>query len=223
LADTEPQPGALPGAPAVWPDVPGYEVLGVLGRGGTAVVYKARQRGLNRIVALKMILAGAHASPAELSRFRAEAEAVARLQLPNIVQVHEVGEHGGLPFISLEFCPGGSLAQRLGGPPLEPSQAAELVEVLARGVHHAHLNGIVHRDLKPANVLLSFRAGSSPRETIHQGRPLSDVIPKVADFGLARRLDVTGATATGGGGGGPRATLRRGAGAGPPARPRPGH
>src|SRR5262249_49894389 len=98
LGDTEPQPGAPPGAPAGWPDVPGSEVRGGLGRGGTAVVYKARQRGLNRIVALKMILAGAHASPAELSRFRAEAEAVARLQHPNIVQVHEVGEHGGLPF-----------------------------------------------------------------------------------------------------------------------------
>src|SRR5262249_4380578 len=128
LADTEPQPGAPAGAPAVWPNVPGYEVLGVLGRGGSAVVYKARQRGLNRIVALKMILAGVHASPAELSRFRAEAEAVARLQHPNIVQIHEVGEHGGLPFFSLEFCPGGSLAQRLSGPPLEPSRAAELVE-----------------------------------------------------------------------------------------------
>src|SRR5262249_8492077 len=148
-------------------------------------------------VALKMILAGVHASPPELSRFRAEAEAVARLQHPNIVQIHEVGEHDGLPFFSLEFCPGGSLAQRLSGPPLEPSRAAELVEVLARAVHHAHLNGIAHRDLKPANVLLSFSADSSLRKTFNQAQPLNDLIPKVADFGLARRLDVTGATATG--------------------------
>jgi hypothetical protein len=197
LVDMAPQSDAPLDAPAVWPNVLGYEVLGILGRGGTAVVYKARQRSLNRIVALKMIRAGAHASPAELSRFRGEAEAVARLQHPNIVQVYEVGEHGGLPFFSLEFCPGGSLAQRLGGPPLEPSRAAEVVAVLARAVHHAHLNGIVHRDLKPANVLLSFSADSSRREPIHQGRPLNDLIPKVADFGLARRLDVTGATATG--------------------------
>src|SRR5262249_56339275 len=107
-------------------------------------------------------------------------EAVVRVQNAKMVQVEEVGEHGGLPFFSLEFCPGGSLAQRLGGPPLEPSRAAELVEVLARAVHHAHLNGIVHRDLKPANVLLS-----------------ADGTPKISDFGLARRLDVTGATATG--------------------------
>jgi WD40 repeat protein len=199
LADTEPRAGAPPAAPAAWPDVPGYEVLGVLGRGGTAVVYKARQRGLNRLVALKVILGGAHASPAEQARFRAEAEAVARLHHPNIVQVHEVGEHRGLPFFSLEYCPGGSIAQRLNGTPLEPARAAELVEVLARAVQHAHENGVVHRDLKPANILLSFSRDpeGSAAAALPSGSRLNEAIPKIADFGLARRLDVTGATATG--------------------------
>jgi WD40 repeat protein len=192
LADTQSQAEVSP----AWPHVPGYEVLGVLGRGGTGVVYKARQRGLNRVVALKVVLAGGHASPAELSRFRAEAEAVARLQHPNIVQVHEVGEHRGLPFFSLEFCAGGSLAQRLDGPPLEPGQAAGLVEVLARAVHHAHQNGVVHRDLKPANVLLSF-SRDPEGSALPSGSRLNEAVPKIADFGLARRLDVTGATSTG--------------------------
>ncbi len=178
-------------APPVWPDVPGYEVLGVLGRGATAVVYKALQRGLNRVVALKVILAGEHAGPAGLARFRAEAEVVARLHHPNIVQVYEVGEHHGLPYFSLEFCPGGSLAQRLNGTPLEPVRAAELVEVLARAVHHAHQNGVVHRDLKPANVLLAACGVASA------ATPQAALVPKIADFGLARRLDSVGPTATG--------------------------
>jgi serine/threonine protein kinase/WD40 repeat protein len=208
LGDTEPHAEAPPAGPPAWPDVPGYEVLGVLGRGGTAVVYKARQRGLNRLVALKVILAGEHATPAEQARFRAEAEAVARLQHPNIVQVYEIGEHRGLPFFSLEFCPGGSLAQRLDGTPLGPTGAAELVEVLARAVHHAHENGVVHRDLKPANVLLLLQTTEQkehtekgPEETLSSS--VSSVcsvvsrIPKIADFGLARRLDATGRTATG--------------------------
>jgi WD40 repeat protein len=186
--DTEPRAEV----PPAWPAVPGYEVVGVLGRGATAVVYKARQRGLNRTVALKMIVGGEYATPSELSRFRAEAEVVARLQHPNIVQIHEVGEHGGLPYFSLEFCPGGTLAQRLNGPPLGPTPAAELVEVLARAVHHAHQNGVVHRDLKPANVLLA--AGDPAGDT---GQQAMSWVPRIADFGLARRLDVTGPTATG--------------------------
>jgi hypothetical protein len=163
------------------PTVQCYEVLGELGRGGMGVVYRARQLALNRPVALKMILAGGHAGEEELVRFRMEAEAVARLQHPGIVQIYEVGQQDGLPFLSLEFVEGGSLADKLAGTPLPPGPAAALVEPLARAMHAAHEHGIVHRDLKPANVLLSA-AG----------------VPKITDFGLAKRVEVgTGLTATG--------------------------
>jgi eukaryotic-like serine/threonine-protein kinase len=154
------------------PDVAGYEILQVIGHGGMGVVYKARQIGLNRIVALKMVLAGANASPHSLARFRAEAEAVAQLAHPNIVQIYEIGEREGCPYLALEFVPGGSLERRLDGTPVGAAQAAELVLALARAVQHAHQRGIVHRDLKPANVLL-----------------LADGTPKIADFGLAKRAD----------------------------------
>src|SRR5262249_3699141 len=152
--------------------VPGYEVLEEVGRGGMGVVYKARHLGLNRVVALKMILSGAHAGADDRHRFQTEAEAVARLQHPGIVQIHEVGEYGGLPFFSLEFCPGGSLEKKLNGTPLPPRETATLVEGLARAVHAAHQKGVVHRDLKPANVLLDEEGA-----------------PKVTDFGLAKKLD----------------------------------
>src|SRR5262249_46834390 len=138
------------------PKVPGYEILGELGRGAMGVVYKAKQTKLNRVVALKMLLSGGHADEAEMARFRAEARAAARLQHPNIVQIHEVGEHNGVPFLALEYCPGGSLAGRLEGKPLPPRLAAYIVERLARTIHAAHQRGIVHRDLKPLNVLLSW-------------------------------------------------------------------
>jgi eukaryotic-like serine/threonine-protein kinase len=171
---------ASPDRPLAPPAVPGYEVRGELGRGGMGVVYQARQTRADRLVALKMVLAGGHADQKELARFRSEAEAAARLAHPNVAQVYEVGEHGGLPFFSMEFCPGGSLAQKLAGIPLPPRQAAELVETLARAVHAAHAAGVVHRDLKPGNVLLA-----------------ADGTPKVTDFGLAKRLDGVGQTATG--------------------------
>ena len=135
---------------------PGYEVLGELGRGGMGVVYKARQLRLNRLVALKMIRAGAQAGSEDLRRFRIEAEAVACLQHPNIVQIYEVGEADGLPFFSLEFVDGGSLLQHLDKETGLPArQAAALVETLARAMHYAHSRGIAHRDLKPANILLA--------------------------------------------------------------------
>jgi hypothetical protein len=158
--------------PSRLPIAPGYEVLGKLGQGGMGVVYKALQIGLNRVVALKMILAGSHAGPAALARFRTEGEAVARMQHLNVVQIHEVGEHEGLPFFSLEFCPGGSLADKLVRAPLPHREAAQLVETLARAIHAAHGKGIIHRDLKPSNVLFA-----------------EDGTPRIADFGLARKLD----------------------------------
>ncbi len=160
------------------PQVPGYEVEAVLGRGGMGVVYKARHLALKRTVALKM-LAVAYPGRAARARFVAEAEAVARLQHPNIVQIHEIGESAGLPFFALEFVEGGSLARRLGGQPLPPRDAARLVAALAEVMHLAHSRNLVHRDLKPANVLL---AGES-------GTPIGQCQPKVTDFGLARRLD----------------------------------
>jgi uncharacterized protein (TIGR03067 family) len=178
---------AVPGAPRV----AGYDILGELGRGGMGVVYQARQRGLDRLVALKMILAGAQAGAEELVRFQAEAAAVARLRHPNIVQVYEVGEAEGRPFFSLEYVEGGSLAARLGGTPQPAGDAAELVETLARAVHYAHQQGVVHRDLKPANILMVsggvVRGEGSPDTTHHS--PLTTHQPKITDFGLAKRLD----------------------------------
>src|SRR5262245_30716608 len=123
-----PGDGVAPPPPVA---VPGYEIAGELGRGGMGVVYKARQEGLGRAVALKMLLAGPHADDDLLARFRAEAEAVARLAHPNIVQVYEVGQFQGHPYFSLEFVSGGNLAQRIAGAPQPPQQAAELVAVLA--------------------------------------------------------------------------------------------
>jgi WD40 repeat protein/tRNA A-37 threonylcarbamoyl transferase component Bud32 len=171
--------GSPPSGPP-GPVVPGYELLGELGRGGMGVVYKARQVKLGRVVALKMILSGMHAGEADLARFRTEAEAIARLQHPNIIQIYEVGEQDGQPFFSLEFCAGGSLEKKLHGTPLPPQEAARLVEVLARAMQAAHEKNVIHRDLKPANVLLA-----------------EDGTPKITDFGLARKLDDHGQTASG--------------------------
>jgi eukaryotic-like serine/threonine-protein kinase len=201
-ATGEPTHG-MPPRPA---ELPGYRILGELGKGGMGIVYKAEQLGLHRTVALKMIRAGAHASPELLARFHLEAEALASLQHPNIVQIHEIGQHGGCPYMAMEFVPGGSLAERLDSRPLPPRTAAEMVETLARAVHCAHLRGIVHRDLKPANVLLSAESkvlspelSEGPSSLLStQYSALSTLIPKITDFGLAKRLEEReGQTATG--------------------------
>ena len=154
------------------PTVEGYEILGELGRGGMGVVYKARHVRLNRSCALKMILAGAHASPEDVARFVTEAEAIARLEHPSIVQIRHIGDADRLPFLELEYFSGGSLDQQLDGTPWPAARSARLAEQVAMGIVEAHRQGIVHRDLKPSNVLLA-----------------ADGTPKVGDFGLAKILD----------------------------------
>jgi WD40 repeat protein len=161
------------GRPGV-PGVPGYEVLDVLGAGGMGVVYRAHHLALGRRVALKMVRPGG-----DLDRLRGEARAIARLQHPNIVQVFDIGEHEGRPFISMELCLGGSLADQLRDT-LPAAGAADIVERLARAVHAAHGSGLIHRDLKPANVLLG-----------------ADGTPKITDFGLAKQLDEASASLSG--------------------------
>lgn len=163
-----------------FPEVAGYELLGVLGHGGMGVVYKARQLRLDRPVALKMIRAGSLAKPEDLARFHIEAEAIAHVCHPNIIQIYDIGEAGGLPFVALELLEGGSLDARLAGRPQPAAAAATLVAMLARAIDVAHQAGIVHRDLKPSNILYTC-----------------DGIPKITDFGLAKRLADDGHTETG--------------------------
>ena len=173
----------LPPDPATRPDTrsnvpalnvapPGYTILKEIGRGGMGVVYLARQARLNRHVALKMIIADRD-SPHELLRFLAEADAVAAIQHPNVVDVYECGDHNARPFLVMEFLPGGSLAEKLRARNLAPHEAAELVLKIARGVQAAHDAGVVHRDLKPGNVIFD---------------PTGE--PRVCDFGLAKRGNV---------------------------------
>ncbi len=181
--------------------IPGYEILGELGRGGMGVVYKARQLTLNRLVALKMILAGANADPQQMERFRAEAEAVARLQHPYIVQIYEIGEYNGCPYFSLEFVDGGTLAQKLTGAPQPPLLAAHFIRLIALAMHSAHQKGIIHRDLKPGNILLAVPtehiSGSDSFHSDMQAAFRLYGIPKITDFGLAKHLDVQSQTRTG--------------------------
>jgi WD40 repeat protein/tRNA A-37 threonylcarbamoyl transferase component Bud32 len=163
--------------PAAMPQRVGeYEILGELGRGGMGVVYRARHRKLQRVVALKMLLGGSYVTSQERARFRVEAEAVARLRHPNIVRIYEVGEHDveagqSRPYFTLEYAAGGSLAGRMEGRPQTPRQAAAWLELLARAAHYAHQQGIIHRDLKPSNVLLT-----------EEGEPM------LCDFGVAKLM-----------------------------------
>jgi hypothetical protein len=177
-AATQPEQAAHP---APLPVIDGYEIGELLGRGGMGLVFRAVHKALKRPVALKIVVSGAHAGAQERARFRTEAEAVARLHHPGIVQIYEVGEQAGCPYLAFEFVSGGSLAQQLDGVPMPPRRAAQMLLDLARAVQHAHERGIIHRDLKPGNVLLS-EAG----------------VAKITDFGLAKLLDVEqGQTRTG--------------------------
>ncbi len=148
------------------PDIPGYKILGELGRGGIGVVYQARHVQLNRLVALKMLLAGHFASPGLLRRFLVEAEATARLQHPGIVQIYEVGQHDGRPFLALEYINGGTLAQWNQGRPVPSREAASIIQSLAATVQFAHEQGVVHRDLKPGNVLIQQLARPAVQEAL---------------------------------------------------------
>ncbi len=168
---TEPQAPSLDAKGNRLPVVPGYEILGELGRGGMGVVYRARQQGLGRIVALKMVL-NSQASSEELDRFLLEAKAVAIVEHPNIVQIYDVGEYNGLPYFSLEFVAGGPLDALLKGEPQDPVYTATVMAKVCRGIGYAHSKNILHRDLKPANVLMT-KTGE----------------PKVTDFGLAKQMD----------------------------------
>src|SRR5262249_30235620 len=158
-----------------------YELRSVLGKGGMGVVYKAKQLSLNRLVALKMIRAGAWAGEDEVRRFKNEAEAVANLDHPRIVTIHEVGQLEGQHYFSMKLVDGPSLAEHLHRYAAEPRSAARLVEEVARAVHHAHQRGILHRDLKPSNIVLD-----------PEGRP------HVTDFGLAKRIEGNGSLSASG-------------------------
>jgi serine/threonine protein kinase len=191
----------LPLSPAVVvpPVSNNYQIIGELGRGGMGVVYRARQAGLDREVALKMILSGEFAQPEEVSRFHNEARAVAKLEHLNIIRIYDVGELEGRPYFAMELADGGNLAEKLRSQPLAPLEAAQLVEVLARAMQFAHERGIVHRDLKPVNVLLSS-GGREPAVVSSAGGsrpPLAEFVPKITDFGLAKRMDSKGRTMSG--------------------------
>jgi serine/threonine protein kinase len=186
-----------------FPTLPGYEILAQLAGGGMGIVYKARQTSLNRTVALKMIRAGDAANRLELARFRQEATAVAALNHPHILPIYEFGDYAGLPYFTMEFVEGGSLEHRLANGPLPPRDAAELVATLARTVQYVHDRHIVHRDLKPANILLQpslTQRRQDAKEDAKQQEgslggslgalaPLRETLPKITDFGIAKRLD----------------------------------
>lgn len=175
LALSPAQPMTTPPSPSPPLSFGGYDLLEEAGRGGMGVVYKARQKGLDRIVAVKMLLFGAFSRPEQVERFRAEASAAAALQHPNIVAIHEVGEHAGQPFFSMDYVEGCSLSELARDRPLAPARAAAYLQTIATAVHYAHQQGVLHRDLKPSNILID-----------HADQP------RITDFGLAKRFGVGG-------------------------------
>ena len=183
---TDPPPPRLTG-----PMIPGYELLEEIGRGGMGVVYRARHLALGRVVAIKTILSGPSPGRFDVTqlteRLRREAEAIARLSHPHVIQVYEVGTCPTGPFLVMEYLAGGNLAQRLDGQPQPPRVAAAVIATLARAVHAAHCLGLVHRDLKPANILVA----EGPEVGLERATL------KVTDFGLVRRIDEQGETGTG--------------------------
>ena len=176
------QPSTESAKPTLPREFGDFTLMGELGRGGMGVVYRAQQKSLNRVVALKMIREAHLASTDDGARFRAEAEAAARLHHPNIVTVYEVGTHEGQAYFCMEYVPGPTLAQRIHAEgPLPNREAARIVAVIAQAVQHAHEQGVLHRDLKPSNILLSAESGTDSTS----GMPT----PKVTDFGLAKQFD----------------------------------
>ncbi len=173
---------------AVLPVIPGYELLDELGRGGMGTVYRARQISLDRLVALKVVL---RSEPREHIRYRHEAGVIGRLQHPNIVQVHEVGESEGREYFAMELVGGSTLAEAISRNPIPPRAAAGLVETLARAMQYAHEQGIIHRDLKPGNILLRKDEGGRTKDDSSSGAvdPFA-FHPMIVDFGLAKRLGV---------------------------------
>ncbi|MEI8064366.1 MAG: serine/threonine-protein kinase, partial [Verrucomicrobiota bacterium] len=151
-----------------------YEILGEIARGAMSVVYRARQRGLDRIVALKILQGGATASAEQLQRFMQEAHAAARIQHPNIVLIHDFGTQNGQHYFTMDYIAGGSLSDRLAKGPIPPREALEIVRQTANALQHAHERNVVHRDIKPGNILLDANGH------VH-----------VTDFGIAKEMDHT--------------------------------
>ena len=202
------EPGTAPGwsQGGNWPELPGLQIVKVLGAGGMGVVYKAWQPALDRYVAVKMLRHADLADAEQRERFAREARAVAQLQHPNMVPIFAIGELPGaegiaaLPYFVMEYVAGGNLADALRGQPQSPRAAAQLLETLARALHHAHQQGIVHRDLKPGNVLVQMIRGGEKKDEGSPGSPLLDsatIQPKLTDFGLARLGDGSDLTQTG--------------------------
>ena len=196
-AALEDQLSSLIGGAGRFPEVPGYEILAELGRGGMGVVYEARQRALGRLVALKLVLDGGALGSEEASRLRVEAQAIAGLQHPNVVRLYEVGAHAGCSYLALEYVQGVNLEAYCADRSMPPREAAALVETLARAVEHAHRSGILHRDLKPANILMQPREDAMASADLAASPRAAAFIAKIVDFGLARLRDGSGLTHTG--------------------------